>query len=251
MNSRLAGILGVWVVAGAVLVAADFWESKHFTTWSDEEVEKLLGDSPWSREVTVPLGSMRGGRGGNADGGGGGRRGGAGIGHGRPGVGGGGGYGPPGGTRRIESRPSQAPLPRKLSLTVSWRSALPFKLALVRDGIGIDARIPREQQDFLAKDEPFYVVTVSGFPRRFAEMAERRMLTPETMLKRERSDPIGSDDIRVVSHDGTVVVLCFFPRTDPITLDDRDVEFVLNMGRLEVKKKFKLEDMVFDDQLAL
>ena len=77
------------------------------------------------------------------------------------------------------------------------------------------------------------------------------MLTPETMLKRENTDPIGSDDIRVVSHDGIVVVLCFFPRTDPITLDDRDVEFILKMGRLEVEKKFKLEDMVFGDQLAL
>ena len=57
MNSRLAGTLGVWVVAGAALVAADFWETKHFTTWSDKEVEKMLGDSPWSREVTVPSGA--------------------------------------------------------------------------------------------------------------------------------------------------------------------------------------------------
>ena len=253
MNSRLAGTLSVWFVAGVALAAADFWETKDFTTWSDKEVEKMLGDSPWSREVTGPLGRMRGGRGGDAEGGGGGGRGGGGgsIGPGRPGIGGGGGYGPPGGTRRIESRPSQAPLPRKLDLTISWRSALPFKLALVREGIGIDARIPREQQEFLAKDEPFYVVTVSGFPRRFAQIAERGMLTPETMLKREETDPIGSDDIRVVSHDGTVVVLCFFPRTDPITLDDKDVEFILTMGPLEVKKKFKLKDMVFGGDLTL
>lgn len=251
MNSRLAGTLGVWVVAGAALLAADFWETKHFTTWSDKEVEEMLGDSPWSHEVTIPLGRMPGGRGGGADGGGGGRRGGTGIGPGRPGVGGGGGYGPPRGTRRIESRPSQAPLPRKLNLIVSWRSALPFKLALVRQGIGVDARIPREQQEFLAKDELSYVVTVSGFPRRFSEMVERRMLVPETMLKRENTAPIRSDDIRVVSYDGSVVVLCFFPRADPITLDDKDVEFVLKMGRLEVEEKFKLEDMVFEDQLAL
>ena len=55
MNGRLGGTLGVWVVVGAALAAAEFWETKHFTTWSDKEVEKILTDSPWSREVGVPL----------------------------------------------------------------------------------------------------------------------------------------------------------------------------------------------------
>ena len=54
MNGRLGGTLGVWVVVGAALAAAEFWETKHFTTWSDKEVEKILTDSPWSREVGVP-----------------------------------------------------------------------------------------------------------------------------------------------------------------------------------------------------
>ena len=42
-----------------------------------------------------------------------------------------------------------------------------------------------------------------------------------------------------------------FPKTDAITLDDRDVEFVTKLSGIDVKKKFKLKDMVFDDQLAL
>ena len=41
------------------------------------------------------------------------------------------------------------------------------------------------------------------------------------------------------------------PRDDEITLEDKDVEFVAKLGQLEVKRKFKLEDMVFDEQLAL
>ena len=38
---------------------------------------------------------------------------------------------------------------------------------------------------------------------------------------------------------------------DVITLDDKDVEFVTKLGGVDVKKKFKLADMVFGDQLAL
>ncbi len=242
-------------MAGVVLVAADFWEKKDFTTWSDQEVEKMLEDSPWSREVTIRLGSMRGGRGGNdADGGGRsrGRGGGVGIGRGRQGIGGeNSGYGPAGQTRRIESRPHNAALPRRLELTVSWRSALPFKKALVRAGVGANVDPPPEQQQFLAKVETFYVVTVGGFPKRFAELAERHVLRPESVLKPENMDPIVAADIRVALYEDTVVVLCFFPKTNPITLDNKNVVFTAQVGRIEVEKKFKLKDMVFEGQLSL
>ena len=52
---RLAGTLGLWIVVGAALAAADFWDEKDFTTWSDKEVEKMLSDSPWSRRVTIAI----------------------------------------------------------------------------------------------------------------------------------------------------------------------------------------------------
>ena len=136
-------------------------------------------------------------------------------------------------------------------MTVSWRSALPFKQALVQAEIGIDAKIPPERLEFLAKDEPFYVVSVGGFPGRFAQRIQSRALMPETMLKRENADPISPNDIEVYLHDESVVILCYFPRTDPITLEDKDVEFITKLGPLEIKKKFKLEDMVFGGQLAL
>ncbi len=58
MNSRLAGTLGVWVVAGATLVVADFWETKAFTAWSDTEVEKMLSDSSWAKQQRIVLGSL-------------------------------------------------------------------------------------------------------------------------------------------------------------------------------------------------
>ena len=73
--NAIARTLTMWIVACAALVAADFWDEKDFTGWSDAEVEKLLTDSPWSRKVTIVLR--------RPETGGGGRRGGFGAG---PGV---------------------------------------------------------------------------------------------------------------------------------------------------------------------
>src|ERR1041385_1924400 len=40
------------------LWAADFWASKPFTEWSDNEVKKILQDSPWTGKVTIRMGGV-------------------------------------------------------------------------------------------------------------------------------------------------------------------------------------------------
>ncbi len=43
-----------------------------------------------------------------------------------------------------------------------------------------------------------------------------------------------------------------FPKTHPIELDDKEVAFAtVARGTTEIKKKFKLKDMVFNGKLAL
>jgi hypothetical protein len=49
----------------------------------------------------------------------------------------------------------------------------------------------------------------------------------------------------------TLTLIFAFPRTDPITLADRDVEFVTAIGTIEIKKKFALKDLVFNGELEL
>ena len=49
----------------------------------------------------------------------------------------------------------------------------------------------------------------------------------------------------------SVMVVFVFPKTDAIALDDQEVEFITKLGETEVKKKFKLKDLVFAGQLAL
>ena len=47
MRKRLVGTFGVWLLAWAVLAAADFWEDKDYRSWSAKEMDTMLTDSPW------------------------------------------------------------------------------------------------------------------------------------------------------------------------------------------------------------
>ena len=44
-------------------------------------------------------------------------------------------------------------------------------------------------------------------------------------------------------------LILFFPRTNPLTVEDNEVEFAFKLGNLNIKKKFKLKDMMFDGKL--
>ena len=60
----------VAIAASSGLAAANFWDKKAFTTWSEKEVEEILTDSPWSQTVTIALRGRQGGGGGRGRGGG-------------------------------------------------------------------------------------------------------------------------------------------------------------------------------------
>lgn len=57
MKARLL-LGGALLLCGAlVLAAGEFWKEKPYTTWTAEEVRKLLNDSPWARRVEVAAGA--------------------------------------------------------------------------------------------------------------------------------------------------------------------------------------------------
>ncbi len=260
MNSKLLGILGVWVVAGTVLSAADFWEERDFTTWTEEDIVKMLADSPWAKEVGVRTGKLTASttakdaaEAGNDQAtlhkaqagavntendygqGPGGLR--SNIGDGR--------------LTRGAGRQANA-----LALNIAWRSALPFKQAVVRkalaeEGIGGDARIPAEQQQFLDQAEDYYVVSISGFPARSGAWFREDALMASTSLVRKNARPLFPENIEVFLYNGSLSMLIYFSKDDPITLADKDVEFISTVVDIEIKKKFKLKDMVFGGELVL
>ena len=181
-------VAAVGVTCALALSAADFWKTKDSSRWSNEEIDKILNDSPWAKAKKIePQQDLRrrgmGRRGGIGFPGGypggypgGGYPGGTpypggnpypgggyppGVGY--PGGGqypGGGGGDPNGGGNYPNGRgnggdPSQA---EPMNLTIRWDSAAPVEAALMRRGGGETD----ELKAVAAPSEKYYVITVLG-----------------------------------------------------------------------------------------
>jgi hypothetical protein len=75
------------------------------------------------------------------------------------------------------------------------------------------------------------------------------MLMTGTQLVRKGKDPIAPKNVIVNSN--TNMTYLVFPKTDAISEDDKDVEFRLTVGRIQVREKFNLKDMHFNGKLEL
>ena len=72
-----------------------------------------------------------------------------------------------------------------------------------------------------------------------------------TSLRRKGKEPIAPADLQVTTQMEKTDLYFVFPKTDPITLGDKDVEFWMKTERMEIKRKFKLKKMLFNGELSL
>lgn len=249
--------LAIFFSAG-ILLAADFWTTKPFTEWSDKEIAKIVSDSPWAKRVSLSMGLPPGGM---DTPGAGGRRGGAGaVGGGVSGDasaqipgGGGGGGGLSGGDMGGGPGGGVAP---SITFIVRWQTAMPVKQALMKNKYGAEAAGSEEAKKFLAQEEKNYVVVLQGLPKMLAGAAAQGENGVEKFkqgiaLQRKGKQPILAEKLQIVPQEKTVDLYILFPRADAISIEDKEVEFVCKMPRSDVKQKFKLKDMMFQDKLAL
>jgi hypothetical protein len=261
--------------------------NKDYKQWTSSEVHQVLSDSPWARQVQIsfrgmdarqrtnfpsdsggPMGENGPGAIGGGGIGGGGMAGGGMGGMGRGGMGGGMGRQ---GTGQGRSRESEPPV----YLTVRWASGLPVREALLRSGAGNEATAT---SDALQQPEKDYVLTIAGLfsMNQFAgqrqpgiggapqtddgngsqvwNMAEqmRRQLMSSARLIRKRKDPITASDVKQINGpSGEQEFEVFFPKSDPIALKDKDVEFQAQVRTSPIQKKFRLKDMVYKGNLEL
>ena len=206
---------GIVLLAGAVLAAADFWEETEFTAWSDKDVEQMMNDSPWAKRLTVRFPrTPRESRGGRF-----------------------GGFRP--GTSTPQTR-----------LVIQWQSAQPIRQAMVRGRIEQGGTVDPEAQVFLDQSSPGYVVVVTGLPGQFGRLTPEALMA-EARLERKGKSPIVPVQAHPQRAGRGVAIVYFFPKDDAIVLEDKEVEFITEVGDVTIKKKFTLEDMVFNDQLEL
>ena len=252
------------VLAGCsalLLTAGDFWLQKPYTDWDAKDAVKLLQNSPWSRQVSVSMG----GQSQNTDGGNGGRRGGrsggemgAGSGMGdapggamdNPNMNGSGGRGSRGGGN-MESVGAVRP---SVLLTVRWQSALPVRQAEVVAKLGHEKAGSEEATKFLNQAVPGYIVALIGLPGAMGRMSPERLneiARTSAALHIKDKDPVPALRAEASMRESFVDVYFVFPKTPPITLEDKEVEFAVNVGQMEVKRKFKLKEMVVGAKLEL
>lgn len=261
--------------AAQPVLAADPW-TKPPAQWSEKDLQRILNDSPWSKTVSITLSSgmpMGGGRRGG--------RGGGGMSGGMPdasvGAGGTGGEGGMGGGRAgMGEGMGGAPAP-SISFLIRWQSAKPVKLATVRARMGAEADTSPQAREFVEREEPDYVIAVIGppmgptegqgwpgqNPRQGAAPAKAEgpqrggpeqwlsSLKENTWLAWKEHEKLHPSSVVLPPGGQRNVLIFHFPKDHPIELEDKEVEFCMRRGPMEVKKKFKLKDMVYEGRLCL
>jgi hypothetical protein len=159
-------------------------------------------------------------------------------------------------------------------VTISWRSALPVRQAVLRTQLGKGVAPSPEQLAALAQPGQFYVVGVSGLPPQYLKASGGRF---EAFLKRKGKPDIVAEQAGIQTGLGPAgggsntgarggfggggggfggggsgggLVLVRFPREE-ITVQDREVDFSARVGPLEFGRKFKLADMRIGGKLEL
>jgi hypothetical protein len=240
----------------------DFWNKKDPSDWSRDEIDQLTSKSPWAKEVTANIPEPRGDYGGQNGGGpnsgqggpggspggvwGGGPRIGGIPGMGIPGIGGG---GMGGGRRGGGQQPVQT-----YRGTVRWESAKPIMEAL-------KTPLPDAFADR-------YVISVSGIPLPNSRRGSRddddndsNSDSTRDILDRLKSlsslEPKGKVEAQagVVQQQSTAGLgsILFGFSKDILSLkpEDKEVTFSTQFGRVEIRTKFNLKEMMYRGDLAL
>ena len=173
-----------------------------------------------------------------------------------------------------------------MNLTIRWESAAPIQAALMRQG----ALASDELKAVAASTEKYYVIEVLGLhlasqsqrssrgvvdaddpdnngndndnsqrnqdrnPDRAQDRANdalRSQLLDAAQLAPKGKSSIYAQDVQIVGPGGIDGVRFLFPRNNPISAGDKEVEFILNVRRIKVDEKFKLGDMQYEGKLAI
>jgi hypothetical protein len=240
MRRAWVAIMAAFALTQVVLLAADFWEKKKFPGWSEKEIGKMLTDSPWARPVLISLGTF-------------------GI--------------PAGGVQTSESgrsgtpcascedRPSpvigttQLPgMAPPVSVLVRWHTALPVKQAMAKLRFGDEVASSPVAAELLSRQETNYVVSLSGLPPATVP-EDMEQVKASASLNVKGRPPIQAEQVQGSGGRETVNLAIVFPRGQNgnhlITLEDREVELKLKLGAIQISRKFKLKDMVYEGKLEL
>lgn len=229
--------------AAAFLAAADpVWKSKPAAQWTEQEAKQVLTQSPWAKKVTATItrrltedqlreagqmGQARGVGNEGVDAKGSGPK----V---SPNV-----FTGPGGDDR-----SSRSLPRPITLTLRWESALPVRMA---EFTAREIEPPTLEGDG-------YHLAVYGIPNAGIKGNPERLGEPLrnlAALKREGKKDVRPIRVEVFHREDDIVVVYLFPLSSEITKKDGWIQFTAQIGRIVLSQNFDLNDMEFMGRLEL
>ncbi len=255
-NEGMKVRLLLFAALGIALFAGDPWKGRDFRQWSDEDVQRMLKDSPWAREVMATVDPKEAKRE-SKDGG-------NGISVGAPadpangGMPGGPGRPPVGGVSGPLAAPDSvaAGMPT-MHLVVRWESALPVKEAMLRLKFGDKLPAADDPGYTLDREEKYYIVAVVGLemPKggRDSEASARMRdeLLGTAKLTAKGRAAVFAEEVKVNPPEAREEVLFYFPRTPAIVASDKSVVFESQLGAFEIRKAFKPKEMVYQGKLEM
>jgi len=255
------------------LWAADFWVAKPYTEWSEKDATKLVKSSPWAKEVTVSLGGPGGMDSGLGSGKGGRNRGAGSTGNmgETGGLGGavtpnsagsaGGGNGMGGGD--IGGRGSASDMGGSgmgsggggmgFPAMFLWESSTTVKQAKMKLKYGSEAGTSDASKQFLAREEPNYILSVRVPPQLVARGGTdmKEALKAATVLNVKGKDAMKPLQVELLTGNGAGVLVFAFSKEKPLVAEDGEVEFVSKVGISSIKCKFDLKKMVVNGKLDM
>ena len=231
------------LLTAALLVAADFWDSKLYTGWSEQEVEKILDDSPWARSVEVQTAAMSAGSRVLRSHGG------------QPRAHSGDASRGSSGTDALRGRgPGAKDLQPTASMKVRlrWVSALPIRQAIARKRFGSEVKNSAEAAKMIVARQTAYVLGLSGIPKRQLE-GDFGRLKERTRMKVKGREPIAPIHVQIVP--GQPEVYVFFPKANQggydLTAEDGSVEIEIELESATLRRGFRLKDMLYHGKLQI
>ncbi|MBZ5553146.1 MAG: hypothetical protein LAO21_10535 [Acidobacteriia bacterium] len=215
-------VLTSLIILTVVSWAAEAWKAKKYTEWTDPEAMQVLERSPWGSIVSVVTGASP-----------------------------------------VASDPGTAPGGRDTSpisdtgrteeYTVAWYSALPVRQAHARLA-ELRGRATKEQlEQFLQPVTDVCLIAVRGRNQDRLIKANKDQLLKKTYLQVKGKEKVFASDYTAPSTP-TAQAIFQFPRTvngTPIlSEDDKDVEFVTDLGEYRVRSHFTPKKMIFDGRFT-
>lgn len=134
---------------------------------------------------------------------------------------------------------------QNIKLKITWLTALPIKQAVLKERMDEGGILAESAKEIMAVQEEYYAIGVTGLP---ADMAQKLTEASLRVANKPEIEPSKGD---FQSRGRTVDIMILFPRTNPIAIEDNEVEVILKLNEAEIGKKFPLKDMVYNGKLEL